>query len=66
MNQRPSLVWQCSGCGGGLRNAWRQVKRHSGTRRITQYIRSCSGFFDNRLVDRHRDVLSLAAALDGE
>ncbi len=46
MNQRPSLVWQMLGEWFGCSPAWRLVIRHSGTRRITQYMMSCSGFFD--------------------
>ena len=46
MNQRPSLVWQMPGEWFGISAAWRLVSRHNGTRRMTQYMMSCSGFFD--------------------
>jgi hypothetical protein len=46
MNQRPSLVWQMPGEWFGVSAAWRLVRRHNGTRRMTQYMMSCSGFFD--------------------
>ena len=62
MNQRPSLVWQMLGEWFGNSAACRLVRRHSGTRRITQYMMSCSGFFDTASWIAHRDVLALAAA----
>ena len=46
MNQRPSLVCTMLGEWFGVSSACRLVRRHNGTRRITQCMMSSSGFFD--------------------
>src|SRR5262249_30917364 len=67
MNQRPSLVWQMLGLWLGPSDAWRQGNRHTGTRPrgpppTAPVHQVLLGVFRNRLVDRERNILPLAAA----